>query len=144
MATRRDAREWVCQLLFQLDMNPDKLENVFPPFWSERQADAKSREFAEAHVRGVREHLEEIDRWLRRFTEHWDMERIGRIEKNVMRMAIYEMLYCPEIPSVVSINEAVDIAKYFCTRESGKFVNGILDHIRQSVDTGDGRRGPPD
>jgi len=134
MATRRDAREWTVQLLFQLDLNPDDLDTVFERFWTERKTDAKAREFTEGLVRGVRDNLGKIDGMLGKYAEHWDIHRMGVIDRNVIRMAIYEMLFCNDIPPVVSINEAVDIAKYFSRTESGKFVNGILDRISKDLD----------
>ena len=133
MATRRQAREWSFQLLFQLDLNPDEFEKVFKQFWRERKADPPTRLFAEALVVGVREHLSEIDAKIKEYAHNWDIKRIGVVERNVIRMALYEMLYCNDVPPVVSINEAVDITKYFGNAESGKFVNGILDRARKDL-----------
>lgn len=134
MSTRREAREWTVQLLFQLDLNPDDLDTVFERFWTERKADAMAREFTEGLVRGVRDNLGKIDGMLGKYAEHWDIHRMGVVDRNVIRMAIYEMLFCNDIPPVVSMNEAVDIAKYFSSAESGKFVNGILDRICKDLD----------
>jgi len=134
MAIRREARECAVQLLFQLDMNPSKdLDATFKAFWSlnSRINDPRIRTFTETLVRGVRENIASIDSTIKKSAEHWDIKRMGVIDRNVMRMAIYEMLFCSDIPPAVSINEAVDIAKYFSCRESGRFVNGILDRIRK-------------
>ncbi|MDI6775472.1 MAG: transcription antitermination factor NusB [Verrucomicrobiota bacterium] len=132
--TRRDTREWIVQLLFQLDLNPtEDLDAVFHHFWTERAPDDRARRFVEEIVRGVRETLDRLDETLRRYAEHWDVGRMGVVERNMMRMAMYEMLYRDDIPPVVSINEAVDIAKYFGSDESGKFVNGILDRARKDI-----------
>ena len=136
MSTRRHARECVVQLLFQLDLNPrDNLDAVFGAFWGVHtgRKDPTTRKFTEDLTRGVREHLAEIDATIKRCAEHWDIKRMGVIERNVMRLSIYEMLHRPDIPPAVSINEAVDIAKYFSIAESGKFVNGILDRIRKDI-----------
>ncbi|MFC1452269.1 transcription antitermination factor NusB [Verrucomicrobiota bacterium] len=134
MATRRDCREWVVQLLFQLDLNPcDDLTAAFSRFWSDKNAPAGARQFTERHVRGVVEKRGEIDGAIRRLAEHWDLERMGVLDRNVLRMAAFEMLYCEDIPPVVSINEAVDIAKYFSSTESGRFVNGMLDALRKGL-----------
>jgi len=133
MATRRHAREWGFQILFQLDMNPGELPAVFKEFWRGRKTDGKTRCFAETLVVGVRDHLEEIDNKIKGYAQNWDIKRMGAVERNVMRMALYEMLYCDDVPPVVSINEAVDITKYFGTAESGKFVNGILDRARKDL-----------
>lgn len=134
MATRRESREWAIQLLFQVDMNPGvKLDGAFADFWLERDAPRPARNFAEQLVRGVVENREVIDEKIRAYTEHWDIGRMAVLDRNVVRMAIYEMLYREDIPPVVSINEAVDLAKYFSSTESGKFVNGILDRARKEL-----------
>ena len=133
MATRRQAREWVVQILFNLDLNKIPMDELFADFWKELKSSEKSRLFTQDHVRGVMEHIKDIDTELQSCATNWDIKRMGVIERNVMRMAIYEMLYCKDIPPVVSINEAVDIAKYFSSQESGKFVNGILDNIRKKL-----------
>lgn len=133
MATRRDAREWAVQLLFQLEMNPDDLDVAFRFFWNERKADGRARKFAEGLVRGVLKNLDKLDGTIKKHAEHWDIHRMGVVERNVMRMALYEMFFCNDIPPVVSINEAVDIAKYFSSNVSGKFVNGILDRARNDL-----------
>ena len=134
MATRRDAREWVVQLLFQLDMNPDaKLDGVFQRFWKDVRPESDCRDFAERIVRGVRDHGAKLDEVICKYAEHWDLHRMAVVDRNVMRMAVFEMLFCDDIPPVVSINEAVDLAKYFSSTESGKFVNGILDRVRKDL-----------
>ena len=133
MATRRQAREWCFQMLFQLDMNPRELPVVLKEFWKIRKTDSKTRAFAEALVTGVRDHLAEIDAKIKEYAHNWDIKRIGCVERNVMRMALYEILFCKDVPPVVAINEAVDITKYFGNAESGKFVNGILDHARKDL-----------
>ena len=134
MATRREAREWALQLLFQLDMNFEEPGKVFPEFWSGKDPDRKMREFAEELVSGVVQHRDEIDERLKKHAENWDIRRMGVVERNALRMAILEMVFRTDIPPVVSINEAVDLAKYFSTNESGKFVNGILDKLRKDID----------
>jgi len=93
-------------------------------------ADESQRAFAATLVRGTIEHLDTIDALIRRYTLNWELDRIALIDLSCLRLALYEMLYDDEIPPVVSINEAVDIAKRFSTAESGKFVNGILDKVR--------------
>lgn len=139
MSVRRTSREWAVQLLFQLDLNPsNELDAAFDEFWSTRESDRRSRGFAESIVRGVTAHAREINELVSRYAAHWSISRIGPVERNVMRMAVYEIYYCPDIPDVVAINEAVDIAKYFSTTESGRFVNGVLDRIRKERKHDDG------
>ena len=134
MSSRHDARLWAVQFLFQRDFNDTELEAAFADFWPERKANAPTRVFCEALIRGVELYRDEIDARLRKYAEHWSLERMGAVDRNIMRVALFEMLFCKDIPPVVSINEAVDLAKELSGRESGKFVNGILDRARQDVD----------
>jgi N utilization substance protein B len=135
VATRREAREWAVQLLFQADLNPPKdMRPVLEHFWAQVESDKGSREYAERIVRGVMSRRAELDKMINDTLEHWKMQRLAVIDRNVIRMSVYEMQNCQDVPPVVSINEAVDIAKYFGTPESGRFVNGVLDRIRSGLD----------
>jgi N utilization substance protein B len=135
MATRRQAREWAVQILYRLDLNPGELPPAFESFWADPgvESDPTSRAFAEDLVRGVRAHAKEIDDTIKRCAENWELHRMAAVDRNVLRMAVHELLHCPGIPPVVAINEAVDIAKYFNSSESGRFVNGVLDRIRKDL-----------
>jgi N utilization substance protein B len=134
MGTRRKAREWAVQILFRCDVNPpDDLEAVFAEFWERNRASPVASAFTERLVRGAWERRGESDAMLRSHAEHWDLERMGIVERSVMRMCLFEMLHCPDIPPVVSINEAVDLAKYYSTSEAGRFVNGLLDRVRSRL-----------
>lgn len=133
MATRRHAREWAVQFLFQRDFNTNDIESALADFWNEKPADQKIRCFTEELVRGVLTNLAAIDAKIQQYAEHWEVKRMNAVDRNVMRLALYEMLYRPDIPPIVSINEAVDIAKAFSSLESGRFVNGILDRARQDL-----------
>lgn len=127
MGGRHEARAWAVQFLFQRDFNCGDLEHDLDVFWAEKGIQGKERQFSEDLIRGVLEHLGELDKLLKQYAEHWDIHRMGAVDRNVMRVALFEMLHRPDIPPVVSINEAVDIAKEFSSHESGRFVNGILD-----------------
>lgn len=144
MATRRQAREWALQLLFELDQNPDPetpLEARFAAFWASdlrlrapdeppEGPDAESRAFAEALVRGVRARLGPIDNRIRERCPNWKIDRIGSVERAVLRLGIYELAFAPETtPAAVAINEAVDLAKFFGSLKAGSFVNGVLDAV---------------
>jgi N utilization substance protein B len=135
MATRRDGREWALQIIFGLDLNTrEDLDSVFSDYFEINNiSDKTTREFAEAIVRGVVEHRLRIDAFIEQYAENWKIRRMGVVDRNVLRIAIYELMYCPEIPAPVVINEAIDIAKYFSSKESGKFVNGILDRARKEI-----------
>jgi N utilization substance protein B len=133
MATRRQAREWIVQLLFQLDLNPTDIEDALAQFWVDKNGGVRGRAFVEKTVRGVREHVKSIDAMISRCSDNWNIKRMASTDRNVMRVAVYEMMYCEDTPAVVAINEAVDIAKYFNCTESGRFVNGVLDRVRKEL-----------
>ncbi len=95
--------------------------------------EAETRLFAEPLIKGVIQHREAIDEHIKKHCKNWDFNRIAVVDRNIMRLAIFEMLHREDIPPVVSINEAVDIAKKFSTEDSGKFVNGILDKVRGEI-----------
>ena len=91
------------------------------------------RLFADPLIRGALEHRDAIDEHIKKHAKNWEFHRIAAVDRNIMRLAIYEMLFREDIPPIVSINEAVDIAKKFSTQDSGKFVNGILDKVRSEL-----------
>ena len=155
MGKRREARERAIQFLFQHDLNPpENLDLALAHFWNSQRAVALADEKGDAHwgeqvelppatvqetatrlfadplIRGTVEHRAEADELIKKHAKNWDLHRIAAVDRNIMRLAIYEMLHREDIPPVVSINEAVDIAKKFSTEDSGKFVNGILDKIK--------------
>jgi N utilization substance protein B len=128
---RRLGRELAVQFLYQYDLCEGPLEESLALFWQTQPDMPDSvRAFAEQLARGVVQHRPVIDEKIKTFATNWELGRIAVVDRNVMRLAIYEMLFRDDIPPVVSINEAVDIAKRFSTPESGAFVNGILDRIR--------------
>ena len=131
---RRAARQFAVQLLFQRDYNPElDIAVVFRDFWKDNPAAPATHMFAEELVRGTIANLPQIDERIRKVAANWDLERMGGIERNVMRLAVYEMLCRDDIPPIVSINEAVDITKAMNDDKAGKFVNGILDRIQRDI-----------
>lgn len=134
MTKRSESREWAVQLLFQREINREDLKDSLEFFWQDKNPSQKARDFTEHLVRGVEEHQKEIDALLHKCATNWDVGRMGGVDRNAMRVAVYEMLHCPDIPPVVSINEAVDIAKNMSSNESGRFVNGVLDAVLQKLD----------
>ena len=122
------------QILFQWDFNSGELDRALKDFWSDRKSSARERAFAESLARGAIEQRESVDATIRKYADNWDIRRMGAVDRNVMRIAVYEMLYRRDIPPVVSINEAVDIARDFSDDASAKFVNGILDRLRKDLD----------
>jgi len=133
MTTRRFGREWAVQFLFQHDFNADDKDRALEDFWTLQNVNKKSRPFATELIRGVLDHLHELDERIQNYADHWDVKRLNAVDRNVIRLALFEMLFRPDIPPVVSINEAVDIAKRFSSNESGKFVNGILDRACKDI-----------
>lgn len=140
--TRRNAREWAVQLLFQMDLNPGDPDHALAWFWEDKKPNLKAKQFAEDVIRGVLMHKDKIDSMLQSCADHWEVNRMGAVDRNIIRVALYEMLFRPDIPPVVSINEAVDIAKCFSSNESGRFVNGILDRARKDISRPDRKPAP--
>ncbi len=134
MARRRQAREWAMQILFEYEVNPRELAELFRDFRKDKPDDKVNLAFAEELASGAIEHLPEIDAVITKHARNWNLPRIGRVDRNVMRIALYEMLFRQDIPPVVSINEAVEIVKHFGDVGSGRFVNGILDRVREGLD----------
>ena len=155
MGMRREARERAVQFLFQYDLNrSDGLDQALEHFWDTQRAaaildekadttwgqpvelppatahDTSVKTFAEPLIRGTLDHQDEIDEKIKHYAKNWDLHRMAVVDRNVLRLAIYEMMFREDIPPVVSINEAVDIAKKFSTNDSGKFVNGLLDKVK--------------
>lgn len=134
MKPRHQGRMLATQFLFQRDFNQNDFEQALAMFWKEQAAQGKAKNFAEQLIRGVEEYRAEIDARLQEYASNWEVGRMGAIDRNVLRMALYEMFHCLDIPPVVSINEAVDIAKEFSSIQSGHFVNGILDRAKRDLD----------
>ena len=134
MGGRHEAREWAVQFLFQRDFNKGELEAALAVFWMDRKTSPKDKAFTEELIRGVEDNRAELDKKIQHYAENWDVKRMGAVDRNIIRLALYEMLHRPDVPPVVSINEGVEIAKEFSGLESGKFVNGILDRIRKGID----------
>ena len=134
MKERRTAREWAVQILFQLDLNPTELDTAFKGFWENKKAGTRARSFTESLVNGVNANLATIDGKIQDYAENWDMKRMAAVDRNILRLAMYEMLFREDIPPIVTINEAVELAKAFSGFQSGRFVNGILDRARKDID----------
>jgi len=134
MGLRRDAREAAIQFLYQYDaIKPANVEGALALFWLQNEEPKNVQIFANDMVRGAIEKLPEVDAKIRTLADNWDFERLAAVDRNILRLAVYEMLFRPEIPPVVSINEAIEIAKKFSTTESGKFVNGLLDRVKKEL-----------
>lgn len=132
--TRRKSRELALQMLFQLDLAGQDIEEVRRTFWSERpDIDEKVRDFADALFRAGCQRRDEIDPLIERNAEHWRMERMAAVDRNLLRAAVAEFLGFPKTPGPVVINEALEIARRFSTPESVQFINGVLDSIAREL-----------
>ena len=131
---RRKAREFALQILFQLDIRKDKpTATILKRFWAEHEVDEEVQVFTEEIIKGTYKYLAPINEKIHACAKNWSIERMAAVDRNVLRMAVYEILYRPDIPSSVTINEAIEIAKKFGTDDSGSFVNGILDSVARMV-----------
>jgi N utilization substance protein B len=129
LGARRKAREIALQMLYQMEVNPGELEAALELFWKGLSASQPVKEFVNRIVEGVHGRREEIDKLLAKHSEHWRLDRMDRVDKSILRMGVFEIMFCDDIPVKVAMNEAVDLGKKFGAAESGAFINGILDKI---------------
>src|SRR4051812_4560038 len=155
MASRRKARERAMQMLFQWDLSKDSPEKVMDLFWGnwsrgiraspwnlkkdpvpppKDERDEELHSLANDLFKGTAEFADEIDAVIRRHAQHWRLERMPTVDRNILRLAIFELTHRPDTPPVVVINEALEVARKFSEEESVKFVNGVLDHVRKEVE----------
>jgi N utilization substance protein B len=136
MGARRRARECALQMLFSYDVARPSTEELLETYWGEMaEAAEEVRVFANELAVGTIMHLEEIDDRIRIRTEHWRIPRMAIVDRNLLRMAVYEFLHQPSTPKTVAINEALEIARRFSTNEATQFINGILDAIKRDLET---------
>ena len=134
MTKRRKAREVALQFLYQLDLQGEiDPEPHAAEFWARHPLDEDLRDFAQEIVRGTKSAQTKIDDIIVRYTEHWELDRMAVVDRNILRLAVYELGWTAETPPKVVINEAIEIAKKFGTRESSRFINGILDRVHREL-----------
>lgn len=134
MGIRRRSRELAMQALFYMDVHNDSSQEMIEGFCEHFSPPNKTRPFFLKLVNGVIAAKPKIDALIEQFSKNWNINRMSLVDRNVMRIAVYEMLFCPDIPSKVTINEAVDVGKKFGSEESGAFINGIIDSIRMAIE----------
>lgn len=132
MGIRRKGRELALQALYQMEMTGNQSPGSLDFFLRHFEGNAKAREFARRLVSGVVEHEKEIDRLIERCAEHWKLGRMAKVDLTILRLATYELLFCPDIPMNVSMDEAIEISKRYGSEESATFINGVLDQVAQS------------
>jgi len=134
MASRRKSREFALQMLYQAEASGTPMDEVCAQFWSDRSAPAGVREFAEGLARGATDAAAGLDAELAGLLDNWRMDRLAIVDRNILRLAVFEFLHHPETPRVVVIDEAIEIAKRYGGEESGHFVNGVLDALRRRLE----------
>ena len=145
--SRRKSREAALQALFFIEMNPfNSNESSLAVFSENFPVKEGSQPYFSRLVLGVEEQKEAIDRLIKDFAENWRIERMSGVDRNILRIAVFELVYCNDIPPRVAINEAIDLGKQYGTEESGAFINGILDSIfleRYGKSEADGKKPDP-
>ena len=132
MGPRRKGRELALQALYQIEMTGDASAAAVDLFLNHFEGNSKAKEFARRLVSGVISQRAEIDHLIERSTEHWKLVRLAKVDLVILRMATYELVFCPDIPLHVSLDEAIEIGKRFSTDDSATFINGVLDHVAHS------------
>ncbi len=126
---RTKARTLALQALYQLDVTQQPLPEVLDTFWRVAEGSQDDNRYANDLIIGVTEHHHEIDQQLEANSEHWKLSRMSRIDRNILRLATFELLHCPDVPPAVVMNEAIELAKRFGTADSSGYINGVLDKI---------------
>jgi N utilization substance protein B len=133
MGARTSGRESALQMLFAAEASGGSSERVIATFWRETPGDPEGRAYADAAVRGVLGDLTGVDEIIRKASTNWRLERMARVDRNVLRLGAWELLKNPEVPRAVILDEAVELAKRFGSEDSGAFVNGVLDRIAEDL-----------
>ena len=134
MGTRRQAREFALQMLYQIEMSGTPLADVREHFWQRHEGeDVETKVFTDHLVAGVVAEKEQLDEIILKYSAHWRLSRMAAVDKNILRLAAFELKNCEDIPLKVTLNEAIEIAKRFGSEESGAFINGVLDKIAKEL-----------
>lgn len=133
MGARTSGRQAALQMLFGIDSSDADVDACIRAFWREFEGDPEGRAYADALVRGVVAERERTDELIRTASTNWRLERMARVDRNLLRMAAYELLTQPTVPRAVILDEAIELAKLFGSEDSGAFVNGVLDRIAEEV-----------
>ena len=133
MGQRRVARESALQILYQLEFDLPEAEAAVATFWKKKRGTAEAKEYSHWLVEGISAHREEIDAAIQSVSEHWRIPRMALVDRNILRLAAFELLHGRSIAPAIVINEAIEIAKKFSGPEAAVFVNGILDALRKKI-----------
>ena len=140
MRPRRKAREIAMQVLYGLDVSQGHLKETIDLFWKNFDVPEKVKAFSSTLVEGAWNNRKQIDTLIGGCVENWFVERMSRVDRSILRMAVYELLYCRDIPPKVAINEAIDLGKLFGSENSGAFINGVLDALYTKLRERDGEQ----
>jgi len=133
MGIRRKARESALKMLYACEVSRQPADWVMRHYWQHFEPRQEGREFAERLVRGTTEHLQELDQAIAEVSIHWKIGRMACVDRNLLRMAAYELFHVDDIPKRVTLNEAIEIAKRYGTEDSWAFINGVLDKLARSL-----------
>lgn len=129
MRQRRKAREVALQILYGLDVSQGNWQDQIELFWENFEAPENVKAFSSVLIEGTWNNRKQIDAFIGSCAENWSVERMSRVDRSILRMAVYELLYCRDVPPKVAINEAIDLGKIFGSESSGAFINGLLDAL---------------
>ena len=133
MRNRTKSREYALQMLYQADIRRTGQAQILEEFWQDQETTEDVKAFANQLFEGTLTRLVEIDPLISRHADNWDMKRMAVIDRNILRLGVFELMHVEDVPPKVCINEAVELAKRFGDEESGKFINGILDAIHKKT-----------
>ncbi|MCS7064200.1 MAG: transcription antitermination factor NusB [Methylacidiphilales bacterium] len=131
---RRLGRIAAMQFFYQWEAQPDSpFESQLQRFWELHEQAEKARGYGEELIRGMKDRIAELDAIIAQYVDNWELPRIAQVDRNILRVAVYEMKYRMDVPPVVSIDEAIEIAKRFSSEQSSRFINGVLDRYRKEL-----------
>ena len=133
MGARHSGREAALQMLFQMEASGASVDRVVELFWRNFEADPEGRPYADEVVRGIADAIEKVDKRITQASAHWRLERMARVDRNVLRLGAWELENKLDVPRAVILDEAVELAKSYGTEDSSSFVNGVLDKIAESL-----------
>jgi len=137
MSHRRKAREVALKVLYSLDVINQDVERTIGLFWANFDAPDDARAFSSLLIEGTWQKCDYLDELISRHSENWSLSRMARVDRNILRMAVYELLFCDDIPPKVTLNEAIDLGKIYGSENSGSFINGILDALYADMRSAD-------
>jgi N utilization substance protein B len=133
MGRRRKARESTLQILFQLEFDSSQPEQIIREYWTDKKAGTEEKELSDKLVHGIVEHQTTLDSVIQSLSEHWRISRMLLVDRNILRMAAFELLFDESLAPAIVINEAIEIAKKYSSSQSAAFINGILDTLSKNL-----------